>query len=503
MAEGNSATVRVTLSADPERTVTIPITKTEQGGSTSSDYSGVPAGVTFNTGETSKTFTFNATDDSVDDDGESVKLGLGALPSRVTKGTTEDSVVSITDDDVPEVTVKLEDKAEEEAPGLLRTSDARILRIEPSIRGVSLRLGKPVRLSVEVYGIQNIRGDSLADRPNVTFEWTAEELTHQPSLGVGRFSESLSSGQNRPENGLADDRRALYNAPVVPGRYLVTAMLDPGTECVPKRAGETEEDVSRRCSAVFDVTVMRFSQAKPTLQPPRNPEGDIPQLIVDENGTNYEVFTPEGGGTFAGDTSTMSAGPGVVPNGEILGIRISEGGSASNEGKTYQRHSLRGSWYRVTAVDASAERVSYYALNGGVDVCIPLPSELRSNIADLVLIVVNADDSLTVLASRVKIGSAAMNVCDNLSSVPATIAVGSLGVPSPLPSEMLEAEDGYQLPDTGGAATSSTDALIWTLLIGLIVAAFGFAAIRMQRRTMIGGIKGSQPHGVRGFEDMT
>ena len=108
-AEGGSVSVEVKLSADPERTVTIPITKTEQGGATSSDYSGVPASVTFNTGETSKTFTFNATDDSVDDDGESVKLGLGALPSRVTKGTTGESVVSITDDDKPtSLTVKFE-----------------------------------------------------------------------------------------------------------------------------------------------------------------------------------------------------------------------------------------------------------------------------------------------------------------------------------------------------------------------------------------------------------
>ena len=108
-AEGGSVSVEVELSADPERTVTIPITKTEQGGATSLDYSGVPASVTFNTGETSKTFTFNATDDSVDDDGESVELGLGALPSRVTKGTTGESVVSITDDDKPtSLTVKFE-----------------------------------------------------------------------------------------------------------------------------------------------------------------------------------------------------------------------------------------------------------------------------------------------------------------------------------------------------------------------------------------------------------
>ena len=87
------------LSADPQRTVTIPITKTDQDGATSSDYSGVPASVTFNSGETEKSFTFTATADTVDDDGESVKLTFGTLPAGVTEGTTNATVVSIDDDD--------------------------------------------------------------------------------------------------------------------------------------------------------------------------------------------------------------------------------------------------------------------------------------------------------------------------------------------------------------------------------------------------------------------
>ena len=104
----NEATVTVTLSADPERTVTIPITKANQGGATSADYSGVPASVTFNTGETSKTFTFAATADTIDDDGESVKLTFGTLPAGVSAGSTDETTVSITDDDVPAVTVSFE-----------------------------------------------------------------------------------------------------------------------------------------------------------------------------------------------------------------------------------------------------------------------------------------------------------------------------------------------------------------------------------------------------------
>ena len=104
-ATENEVVVTVSLSADPERTVTIPIDKTEQGGATSADYSGVPANVTFQSGDTAKSFTFSATADTVDDDDESVKLTFGNLPTGVSEGTTKESVVSITDDDVPSVTV--------------------------------------------------------------------------------------------------------------------------------------------------------------------------------------------------------------------------------------------------------------------------------------------------------------------------------------------------------------------------------------------------------------
>ena len=43
VAEGDMVTVTVTLNADPERTVVIPLTATPQGTATSADYSGVPA----------------------------------------------------------------------------------------------------------------------------------------------------------------------------------------------------------------------------------------------------------------------------------------------------------------------------------------------------------------------------------------------------------------------------------------------------------------------------
>ena len=63
------------LDVDPERTVSILLTATNENDD--ADYSGVPSSVTFNSRETSKTFSFTATDDSEDDDGERVRLGFG------------------------------------------------------------------------------------------------------------------------------------------------------------------------------------------------------------------------------------------------------------------------------------------------------------------------------------------------------------------------------------------------------------------------------------------
>ena len=107
VAEGGTVEVKVTLSEDPEMQVTVPISKTDQDGATTADYNGVPANVTFESRDTEKTFTFMAEADTEDDDGESVKLAFGTtLPTGVTAGDTDESTVSITDDDVPSVEVK-------------------------------------------------------------------------------------------------------------------------------------------------------------------------------------------------------------------------------------------------------------------------------------------------------------------------------------------------------------------------------------------------------------
>ena len=108
--EGESVDVKVKLSADPERTVVIPISRSEANIG-SGDYSGVPMSVSFASGETEKIISFIATEDTENDDGESLLLGFGPLPlpDSVSLGTYSQSTVSITDDDVPAVTVSFEE----------------------------------------------------------------------------------------------------------------------------------------------------------------------------------------------------------------------------------------------------------------------------------------------------------------------------------------------------------------------------------------------------------
>ena len=56
----------------------------------------------FNSGQTSRIFTFTATADDADDDGESVAIAFGTMPGGVVKGaTTPSTVVNITGVDVP------------------------------------------------------------------------------------------------------------------------------------------------------------------------------------------------------------------------------------------------------------------------------------------------------------------------------------------------------------------------------------------------------------------
>ena len=86
----------------------IPIVRTNERNASDADYDSLPTTVTFDSGrDRASRFTFTPVDDAIDDDGERVRLALGAvLPRLVSGGATTAATVSITDNDTRGVTVR-------------------------------------------------------------------------------------------------------------------------------------------------------------------------------------------------------------------------------------------------------------------------------------------------------------------------------------------------------------------------------------------------------------
>ena len=98
---GRAATVAVRLDQIPRRSVSIPLKAVPAAGADAADYS-IPASVTFGFVDRIKYVTVTATDDSVDDDGESLTFSFGdSLPVAVARGSPSSVTVELADNDEP------------------------------------------------------------------------------------------------------------------------------------------------------------------------------------------------------------------------------------------------------------------------------------------------------------------------------------------------------------------------------------------------------------------
>ena len=329
----------------------------------------------------------------------------------------------------------------------------RISRIEPSIRSVTIYPGDAVLLSFDVYGRQEILDNALGE---------GHEFAWEDGGAGGSFAAADRSNE------------VVYTAPESPGTHVVTA-TSPDGSCL---TGEDADETLERCTAKFTITVRRPSAALEERPAPENPVGEIPSVLVDAEGRRYEVFTPVEGGSFDGEDVTISAGPGVVPNLEVVGVRADAGGAASNAGRSDHRYSLAGMWHEIRAIDADESPVSGYVLQSPLEVCLPLPDVLRSNIPDVAVVASKADGSLAVLSSSVGVTASGTRVCGGLSELPASVAVGRPGSPADLPTPTPSVDEAG-LPDTGGFAPRWLG-LVLLMGLGFVVVAVPFA-VRARR----------------------
>lgn len=356
------------------------------------------------------------------------------------------------------------------SPSSLATSQivgapGEISKIVESIRGVTISAGGDVVLSVNAYGLQGVQDNKL-------------------SAGMGL--EWKEGDRSFDDDDTETPWEVTYTAPSSPGTYTITASFANDGDCRPLDKDGGEEMRDTLCTATFQVRVRRDQPPVATPAPPVNPPGEIPGLIPDSDGNQYEVFTPVEGGTFdGGEGYSITVPSGAVPNGEYIGIRMSDDGAASNVGQIHQRYTLAGNMYGVHAVDASGAAISSYVLEAPAEVCVPLPAALRTNISHLSLAAINSDGTLTVLSAQVRLNGTGGDtmVCGNLSNLPASVAVGSQGAPAAPPTATPEPTP--DLPDTGGTSPAS-GGLVWALLLGTAVVASGTFIVAGRRRKTVG-----------------
>ena len=336
-------------------------------------------------------------------------------------------------------------------------SKARILRIEPSISGVTIDPRDAVRLSIDVYGRQDILENELAD--GATIVWRDSSVD-------GRFSyEGVGEGMGR---------EVLYSGPSSIGDYTVTAAIADPTECF----GDDEQ-----CSARFVIRVRPPLHVEtPDDSPPVNPAGAIPAVLMDSEGEQHEVFTPVDGGRFEGGDFSFEAPPGAVRDREIIGVSMRRDGPATTLGRTHHRYVLAGDWYMIAAIDAEGDPVESYRLGDAAQTCFPMPVEVRANITDVAVVAVHGEGSQTILSTRLRVTADGTVLCAALSELPARVAAARLGVPG---EYVATSDPSLGSLDTGGDAPSA-QALLFILMLGTaaLIASFALAfGAKLRRRS--------------------
>ena len=193
VAEDSAVTVTVLLDVAPERLVSVPITVANQGDTSAADYSGAPTLVVFAGDETEQSFRFGAADDTVDDDGESVVLGFGELPDRVSAPDTTarpaSATVSITDDDTALASITLTT-----LPATVSESASQTTVTVTATLGGSVTLPDATEVTVSVGGGSATSGTDYTAVSNFTVTIPKESASGTGTFTLTPMQDSIAEG---------------------------------------------------------------------------------------------------------------------------------------------------------------------------------------------------------------------------------------------------------------------------------------------------------------------
>ena len=339
---------------------------------------------------------------------------------------------------------------------------ARINRIKPTVRSITITANSSIRLSVNVYDRQDGLANSEADNSTDSFAGIATTFSWSELNGNGTF-------QN-PN----DKRSVLYTAPSQPGTYTITATAMPDGICRGHHENPPNYD---ECTATFILRVTR-APLPVTQSEPVNPTGVIPESISDPAGNRYTVFTPADGGTFTNNETiriAVIAPPGAVPDNTYIAIRaraLNPDDTANYQQTSAPRLILAPNYTRILAVDANGNPLTDYRLNEPAQVCLPMPNQFRDRLDAVAIVKLpdNESENISPLTSRAFTNPPdGLRICAALSVLPATLTTARFGTQ---PTATPNPEQYIGNIETGGTAPPVKWPIIATalLLISSIIA---------------------------------
>ena len=187
--EGGTGQATLTLATAPAAgaTATVPITATPGEGLGTGEYSGVPASVTFAAGETSKSFTVTAVQDTLDEPDEVLTLSLGALPAGYVPGTTPELAITVVDDDVALLGLALRDSGGNDVTQLVEGGSS--ATAEVSITN-SVRFSTDQTVTLEWGGAEISGGLIQGAGGSATFTIAAEQASGSLTISAPQDPDS-------------------------------------------------------------------------------------------------------------------------------------------------------------------------------------------------------------------------------------------------------------------------------------------------------------------------
>ena len=355
-----------------------------------------------------------------------------------------------------------------------------ISRIEPQIVTATVVAGQQIRLTTNVFNMQETNANTRFDLKTGPFARTQTLLRWSVGIGDGEFT-----GTDAPRN-------VFFTAPETPRTVTITSEALPYGVCQGHHAKPA--DLSD-CIATFTIRVVApGSTEAPAESQPRNPSGQIPTSLSDDAGTAYEVATPEQGGRFEDENCescpTVTIPIGAVPDQTFIGVRATNEVMTSLDQGASSHLTILSERTRVTAIDRQGAPLTVYTLNSPMQVCVPFPPEFRSRL-DTVALFEFSDlpSSNRLLASEVYSRNGKLTLCGKTDRLPTTLAPARLGA---IESDTTPTITNDDLPETGGAAPNTLLALV-AVLIGILLTATGVIYLIGSARTKGRGLNPRRP----------